>query len=113
MAAATGEKETPPGQPGEEDLLIGKSVYFTHPNGRDEIWVEFREENSAVWVGLGQIADESWKWERSTPDLIYFWHPTRPKEHGGVLKLDADAKGGSVKMSGKESKATLRRTARR
>jgi len=110
---ASGENVSPPGTASEKDLLVGKSVYFTHPNGKDEIWVEFGENNAAVWVGLGQIADETWKWERAAPDLINFWHPSRPKEHGGVLKLDADSKGGTVTMSRKDSEATIRRTVRR
>ncbi|MBP9223997.1 MAG: hypothetical protein KBF76_09015 [Verrucomicrobiales bacterium] len=113
IADASGGKVSPPGTTPEKDLLIGKSVYFTHPNGKDEIWVEFGEDHAAVWVGLGQVADETWRWERAAPDLINFWHPSRPKEQGGVLKLDEDAKGGTVTMSRKDSKATIRRTARR
>lgn len=114
FAASSAGKESPPGTTTEEDPLLGKSVYFTHPNGQAEIWVEFGEENAAVWVGLGQLAVEGWRWERAAPDRIHFWDPSRQaKEQGGVLKLEADAKGGTVTMNGRDSKATIRRTARR
>ncbi|MCB1231090.1 MAG: hypothetical protein KDN19_12515, partial [Verrucomicrobiae bacterium] len=76
LATANNAKASPPTEPEEnEDPLIGKSAYFTHSNGKDEVWVEFEKDNEAVWVGLGQIAIKGWKWERDAPDLIYFWDP--------------------------------------